>query len=396
MRSVLRIAERRFLLAAAILAALLGGASGALYGVCGPFTDVAADAFCPFVQEIFYLGITTGTTATTFDPGSNVTRLQMAAFLSRTVDRTLQRANLRSTLHQFWTPQNAQAAGLVTFGAIVYSVESDGADLWVAGNNLFGNGFVFRVRASDGKLLDTWTSSIMAVPQTILVALGKVFTPASVSSAPSRLYRIDPLLPGGAVTTVASNLGDGAVGIAFDGSKIWTANGNGTVSRVDPATGFIPWAVVTSPGFVSPLGILYDGANMWVTDAGAGTLVKLNSTAGILQTVTVGTNPGFASYDGTNIWVPNGTSNSVSIVRVSNGTVLATLTGNGLNNPKGAIFDGQRVLVTNYDGGTVSLFKAADLTTLGVVNVGAGTLPYWGGSDGVNTWICNFAGVVKF
>src|SRR5262249_20570220 len=66
--------------------AVFAGASRGLLGVCGPFTDVAADAFCPFVLEIFYLGITTGTTATTYDPTGNVTRLQMAAFLSRTVD----------------------------------------------------------------------------------------------------------------------------------------------------------------------------------------------------------------------------------------------------------------------------------------------------------------------
>ncbi|HEV8118430.1 MAG TPA: S-layer homology domain-containing protein, partial [Thermoanaerobaculia bacterium] len=76
----------RLLPGALVLAAsLLGGAAGRLLGVCGPFTDAAGDAFCSFVLEIFYLGITTGTTPTTFDPGSNVSRLQMAAFLSRTV-----------------------------------------------------------------------------------------------------------------------------------------------------------------------------------------------------------------------------------------------------------------------------------------------------------------------
>ena len=36
---------------------------------------------------------------------------------------------------------------------------------------------------------------------------------------------------------------------------------------------------------------------------------------------------------------------SVSVVRASNGAVLATLTGNGLSNPMVAAFDGQRVLV---------------------------------------------------
>ncbi len=83
------------ILLAAVLAAL-GGAAGAALGTCGPFTDVPADSFCPFVLEIFTLGITTGTTATTYDPASSVTRLQMAAFLSRTVDGTLKRGGPRA------------------------------------------------------------------------------------------------------------------------------------------------------------------------------------------------------------------------------------------------------------------------------------------------------------
>src|ERR1700756_1900947 len=86
----------------AVIATILRGAGSALLGVCGPFTDVAADAFCPFVLEIFYLGITTGTTPTTYDPASNVTRLQMAAFLSRTVDGVLRRGRRRAALDQVW------------------------------------------------------------------------------------------------------------------------------------------------------------------------------------------------------------------------------------------------------------------------------------------------------
>src|SRR5215468_333934 len=93
------------------LAALVGGGSSAL-GLCGNFTDTAADAFCPFVLEIFYMGITTGTTATTYDPTGNVSRLQMAAFLSRSVDRVLQRGSRRAALDQFWTTQNASVLGL--------------------------------------------------------------------------------------------------------------------------------------------------------------------------------------------------------------------------------------------------------------------------------------------
>src|SRR5262245_40093060 len=149
-------------------AALLVGATGALLGVCGPFTDVTT--FCPEVLEIFYMGITTGTTATTYSPADNVSRLQMAIFLSRSADRLLQRSNRRAALRRCWTPQNDTALKLTTVGNGPIRVESDGADLWVT--NL-GSHSVSRVRGSDGKLLETWTGAGTA--SGVLVAMGEVF-----------------------------------------------------------------------------------------------------------------------------------------------------------------------------------------------------------------------------
>src|SRR5215470_11583376 len=95
--------SRRMAAPLAVLAVLLAGAGSSVLGTCGPFTDTANDVFCPFVLEVFYLAITTGTTSTTYDPTANVTRLQMAAFLSRTVDRVLLRGSKRAALDQFWT-----------------------------------------------------------------------------------------------------------------------------------------------------------------------------------------------------------------------------------------------------------------------------------------------------
>jgi hypothetical protein len=124
---------------------MLGGAGSGLLGLCGPFTDVAADAFCPFVLEIFTLGITTGTTATTYDPASAVSRLQMAAFLSRTVDGVLRRGSRRSALGQVWTAQGTASLGITTVGLGPLGVRSDGSDLWVA-NSLGGT--ISRVRCA--------------------------------------------------------------------------------------------------------------------------------------------------------------------------------------------------------------------------------------------------------
>jgi YVTN family beta-propeller protein len=130
---------------------------------------------------------------------------------------------------------------------------------------------------------------------------------------------------------------------------------------------------------------LVDCINIWVVDE-AGTLLKLNSVGVILQTVNVGVNPRPPVFDGTNIWVPNLGSNSVTVVRASTGAVLATLTDNGLHLPNSAAFDGERILVTNTVD-SVSLWKAADLTQLGSFPTGANSNPVGACSDGLNFWI---------
>src|SRR5258706_2183776 len=101
--------------AKAILLSVLMGcviASGRLYadsGMCGgqtitlPFTDVMGSAFFCSIAEIYFQGITLGTSPTTYSPSNNVTRDQMAAFLSRMLDTTLQRGSERAALNQFWS-----------------------------------------------------------------------------------------------------------------------------------------------------------------------------------------------------------------------------------------------------------------------------------------------------
>jgi hypothetical protein len=294
----------------------------------------------------------------------------------------------RAALGQFWTTQNSTALALTTVGTTPFLLKSDGADIWVSNN---GADSVSRVRASDGKLLETWTGATNVGG--VLVAMGQILVTGQTS--PGNLYMINPSQPAGAVTTVASTLGNLPQGITFDGAHVWTANFfGGSVSIITPG-GAPPWAVTTvTTGFLSPVGALYDGANVWVTDASAGKLLKLDAAGAILQTVTVGANPLFPLFDGTNIWVPNANANSISVVRASSGAVLQTLTGNGLSFPEAAAFDGERVLITNQTGNSVSLWKAADLTPLGSFATGSSTVPTAACSDGVNFWI-TLAGASK-
>jgi hypothetical protein len=70
------------------------------------------------------------------------------------------------------------------------------------------------------------------------------------------------------------------------------------------------------------------------------------------------------------------------------GTVLATLTGNGMDGPNGIAFDGERVLVTNSNTPTgISLWKATDLSPLGTLSFADGTSMFGACSDGINFWL---------
>jgi hypothetical protein len=350
-----------------------------------PFTDVMGNPLFCSIAQIFFQGITLGTTATTYSPGANVTRDQMAAFLARTQNSVLNRGSRRAAQNQFWTttPRYTVTQGVGMLGTTAMStsqqmIASDGADIWVVNNS---NG-VSRVRASDGKLLETWLNAPAAFG--VLVAMGRIFVTGRAT--PGSLYVIDPSQPAGPVTTLSTALGNDPVSIAFDGAKLWTANFSGSVSIITPGVPFTVNNVTT--GFGTVYGILYDGASIWVTELGTpGLLKKLDANGAIVDTVTVGNTPQFPIYDGTNIWVPNFGSNSMSVVRPSDGEILATLTGNGLDSPVAAAFDGQRILVTNFAGNSVSLFRAADFAPLGSFSTGASSSPHSVCSDGLYFWI---------
>jgi len=335
--------------------------------------------FCQ-ISEIYFQGITSGTTPTTYSPSSNVTRDQMAAFIGRTLDTGLRRGSERAALDQFWTttPHYDLELGTTILTGLPELARSDGKDIWVVEG--FGN--VYRVQASDGKLLDTWTGADHAFG--VLCAMGRIFITADQGGAGS-LYMIDPTAPAGAVTTLTTVLGPLSTDIAFDGTRIWTAN-NTSLSIVTPGA-TIPWSVTNVGGFGRLTGFVYDGSNMWVADQGSGTLKKLDMNGSVLQTVIVGTFPNFPAFDGKNIWVPTTSGNTLVVVRASTGEILATLTGNGLNNPRVAAFDGERIMVTNFSGDSVSLWRASDLTPIGTFSTGAGTVPFGVCSDRKNFWI---------
>jgi hypothetical protein len=350
-----------------------------------PYTDVSAvgAAFCPGIMEAYVTGVSKGTTPTTFSPNETVTRVQMTTFLQRSLDSGLVRTNRRSALGQFWTTRVVGAMQTIDVADAPLVCVADGENIWV----LTIGATVVQVQASTGKVLGTWTGATNA--QALVIAPGKVF--AAGGNSPGSLYVIDPTQAPGAVTVAASSLGVSPLGLAFDGTNLWTANfgPSGSVSIISAQS---PYTVINTltGGFDGPSGIVYDGANIWVTDASAGTLLKLDGAGNIVQTVSVGSTPTSPGFDGANIWVPNIESNSVTVVQASTGNVVATIntdSNNHLNQPVGATFDGERVLIANGNNDSVTLFKAADLSVILNVGTGTGGSPSGPCSDGINFWV---------
>ena len=72
-------------------------------GTCGgasitlPFTDVpSTNTFFCSIAAAYFSGLTNGTSATTYSPSASVTREQMAAFITRTMDQSLKRGSQRA------------------------------------------------------------------------------------------------------------------------------------------------------------------------------------------------------------------------------------------------------------------------------------------------------------
>ncbi|HZW91764.1 MAG TPA: hypothetical protein VFF64_02220 [Candidatus Eremiobacteraceae bacterium] len=104
-------------------------------------------------------------------------------------------------------------------------------------------------------------------------------------------------------------------------------------------------------------GVAFDGTNIWVANSGSGSVTELLASSGaVVGTYSVGGNPQGVAFDGTNIWVANG-SNSVTKLLDSTGAVVGTYSVGGVN-LQGVAFDGSNIWVVGTGSNTVSKLPA--------------------------------------
>jgi S-layer family protein len=399
--------NRRYAISLTMLLSLMAGltslstrlrADTQTTGQCGlsitiPFTDVPSNNifFCS-IAAAYFSGLTNGTSPTTYNPSDPVPREQMAAFITRTLDQSLRRGSKRAALGQWWTLRPV-VDSKIDVGDAPQFLASDGEYVYVSNHN---SSTFSKVRASTGEVIDTYSFPSFINPQGMLVAGGNLWIGGS-----DRIWRIRLDFPNVFSSTVQNDYF--CQSLTCDGINIWTANfgagPNGSISRI-AMDGFVSTGKFTT-GFNRPVGIVFDGTWLWVTDYGDNTLKGVDPSSGAVvgSPIPVGTNPGMPTFDGTNIWVPALTAPQVVVVRAVGpflGTVLASYSVQfGFFS---SAFDGERILMTNYTFDRVALWKASDLTPIGNFAMPAGSSPIGVCSDGVKFWVAlqNTDQIIRF
>ena len=147
------------------------------------------------------------------------------------------------------------------------------------------------------------------------------------------------------------------------------------------------WLAVTYTVGAYPYGICFDGTNIWVANNGTNSVTKLRASDGAnLGTYPVGVSPYGICFDGTDIWVANQGSNNVTKLRSSDGANLGTyVVGTG---PTSICFDGTNIWVTNMSSNNVTKLRASDGANLVTYALGSG--PNRICFDGANIWVGNW------
>src|SRR5262249_36090279 len=136
---------------------------------------------CPYILELYYLGVTAGTSATTFSPDDPLTRGQGAVFVAKGLNQALARSSRRAALGQWWNSSSVDRLGSMPLPDSPGLIAADGQDLWCAAGNA-----VLRISASDAHVLETWD---IPTAYGVQVAMGRIFVTSGDNTS---LFMIDP------------------------------------------------------------------------------------------------------------------------------------------------------------------------------------------------------------
>lgn len=229
----------------------------------------------------------------------------------------------------------------------------------------------------------------------VIVDINGYYTPVSTSTGSGPA---GPPGPPGATGVTGPQGPAGASGASIRISKAQIAQ---LKWYEDPAR-----AVTFPTSGAGPVGLAFDGSNVWVANSLSDSVSKINPATGQMTDIAlpVGSLPSELAFDGTYMWVTDNGTGKVSKIVAATGVVLdsfftsrvAPVGGSG---PLGIAFDGTSIWVANSVPGKVSRINPTTgeilfefLTSAGVGQVpAAGADPIGVAFDGSNIWVTNNA-----
>lgn len=166
-----------------------------------------------------------------------------------------------------------------------------------------------------------------------------------------------------------------------------------TINLPDPA--------VTPSGTAFPSAVAFDGTNVWVANTGSNSVTVVNARTGVSQgVVPVGASPSALAFDGIAMWVACTDDNTLHVVKAADLTKvvidMVTAEAGRVQNPgpSALAFDGTNMWVADMQDNLVSVYNATTLTPASFSPIGSptvGNTPCALAFDGINMWVANLS-----
>ena len=158
------------------------------------------------------------------------------------------------------------------------------------------------------------------------------------------------------------DVGKAPLRIASTPDGVWVSViRDGTVVRIDPATGDVDTTVPLKPKGSEPEGLAWDGAHLWVVDQAGGRVVELDPDGTVVDEFTTDDEPRLVTAGDSGIWVANYGGTSVS--RIADGRVR-TVRLTACSGPQGIAEVAGRVWVSCTLSGKAIALDAATMKPL--------------------------------
>ncbi len=250
-------------------------------------------------------------------------------------------------------PSSGKVVGQVPTGSDPGAVAYGSGSLWVANPD---DQTVTRIDPATHSVARNF--SVPDATTGLATAPGAVWVVGATRGSRSvTVRRIDPQFDTvSPATRLGTLVSDASGAVAALGDAVWVAPQAGLLTRLRPATGQV--AARIDPN-ASPAGVALGSGKIWITDAHADAVMRVDPATGLITPITVGHGPSSVAAGAGAIWVADTLDDSVTRIDPATGGVTNTIPVGA--SPVAVAVGAGAVWVANSHDGTVTRIDPSSL-----------------------------------